>query len=115
MPFIVVNQLHPTAVCSPMAIGGKSWAGGGSQQKAKAAASLLEEKECDKGLLSVLCSLRGCRLHILTSYCLTCEKVTMDWHLDRLGKHMEKNSAITKLLYPDRDLSEYEKIILLVK
>ncbi|KAF4795026.1 hypothetical protein TURU_096528 [Turdus rufiventris] len=62
------------------------------------------------------CDGRFCRLRILTSYYLTCEKVTMDCYLDRLGKHMEKNSAITKplypdILYPDRDLSEYEKII----
>lgn len=33
----------------------------------------------------------------------------MDCYLHRLGKHMEKNSAITELLYPDRDLSECEK------
>lgn len=39
----------------------------------------------------------------------------MDCYLDRPGKHMEKNPAITKLLYPDRDLSEYEKRIFLVK
>lgn len=39
----------------------------------------------------------------------------MGCYLDRLGKHVEKNSAITKLLYPDRDLSEYKKRIFLVK